>query len=138
MPRPRFTRKQLRFIEEYLIDFNASAAAIRAGYSVNTSYEMGYENLNKPHIRQSIDDKIKAITEKNSDKVAYVLSSLMEISRTSDQEKLQHRVKSLELLGKYMAMWSDKLEVSSDNAPLNITFEGILPGDARLTTSSES
>lgn len=46
------TGKQKLFCEEYIIDLNATQAAIRAGYSENTSSEIGYENLNKPQIQE--------------------------------------------------------------------------------------
>ena len=39
------TKKQKRFIEEYLIDLNATQAAIRAGYSPDTAYSIGNENM---------------------------------------------------------------------------------------------
>lgn len=48
------TDKQQRFVEEYLIDLNATQAAIRAGYSEDTAKEIGYENLTKPHIADAI------------------------------------------------------------------------------------
>lgn len=48
--------KQLRFCEEYLVDLNATAAAIRAGYSKKTATELGYQLLQKPHIKAKIDD----------------------------------------------------------------------------------
>ena len=40
--------RQKRFVEEYLVDFNATQAAIRAGYSPKTAYSIGNENLKKP------------------------------------------------------------------------------------------
>lgn len=46
--------KQQRFVDEYLVDLNATQAAIRAGYSENTASETGYENLNKPQIAEAI------------------------------------------------------------------------------------
>ncbi len=46
--------KQARFVEEYLIDLNATEAAIRAGYSAKTAAVIGYENLTKPHIAAAI------------------------------------------------------------------------------------
>lgn len=58
----RLTAKQKRFIEEYLIDLNATQAAIRAGYSPHTAKEIGYENLTKPHIRAHVD---KAMAERS-------------------------------------------------------------------------
>jgi phage terminase small subunit len=46
--------KQARFVEEYLIDLNATKAAIRAGYSAKTAAVIGYENLTKPPIAAAI------------------------------------------------------------------------------------
>lgn len=44
----KLTRKQRKFAEEYLVDCNATQAAIRAGYSPKTAYSIGEENLKKP------------------------------------------------------------------------------------------
>jgi phage terminase small subunit len=49
------TAKQQRFVEEYLIDLNATQAAIRAGYSEKTAYSIGNENLSKPEIAKAIE-----------------------------------------------------------------------------------
>lgn len=51
----RLTDKQKRFVEEYLVDLNATQAAIRAGYSEKTAEVIGYENLRKPQIATAID-----------------------------------------------------------------------------------
>ena len=56
------TKKQKRFIEEYLIDLNATQAAIRAGYSPDTAQQMGSENLSKPVISAEIS---KAMAERS-------------------------------------------------------------------------
>lgn len=48
------TAKQTRFIAEYLIDLNATQAAIRSGYSAKTAGQQGFENLNKPEIMQAL------------------------------------------------------------------------------------
>lgn len=59
-PMPGLTPKQRRFVEEYLLDLNATAAAIRAGYSQKTTNEQGAQLLGKPHVRAAIDaGKIK-------------------------------------------------------------------------------
>ena len=58
----KLTKRQKRFIEEYLIDLNATQAAIRAGYSPNTAQEIGSENLSKLIIKTEID---KAIAERS-------------------------------------------------------------------------
>lgn len=56
------TSKQKRFCDEYLIDLNATQAAIRAGYSVDSAGAIGNENLKKPQIRARIG---KAIAEQS-------------------------------------------------------------------------
>ncbi len=58
----KVTKKQKQFCEEYLIDLNATQAAIRAGYSPESAYSSGQENLKKPEIRAHID---KAIAERS-------------------------------------------------------------------------
>jgi phage terminase small subunit len=51
---PDLTPKQKRFCEEYLIDLNATQAAIRAGYSKDTARSIGCENLTKPNVQELI------------------------------------------------------------------------------------
>jgi phage terminase small subunit len=48
------TDKQRRFVDEYLVDLNATQAAIRAGYSDKTAYSVGHENLSKPEIADAL------------------------------------------------------------------------------------
>lgn len=50
----QLTGKQEMFCQQYLIDFNATQAAIRAGYSEDSAYSIGHENLNKPEIQARI------------------------------------------------------------------------------------
>lgn len=50
------TEKQEKFCNEYLVDLNASGAARRAGYSDDTAYSIGWENLRKPEIQARINE----------------------------------------------------------------------------------
>lgn len=61
------TPKQQRFCDEYLIDLNATQAAIRAGYSEKTAYSIGNENLRKPEIKEYIE---KRMAEKEKELIA--------------------------------------------------------------------
>ena len=66
------TPKQSLFVKEYLVDLNATQAAIRAGYSAKTAQAIGTENLAKPLIRAAIDSAMKKRAEKtefNADRV---------------------------------------------------------------------
>lgn len=58
------TPKQRRFVEEYLVDLNATQAAIRAGYSEKTAKDIGCENLAKPNIADAIADAQKERSER--------------------------------------------------------------------------
>lgn len=63
----KMTAKQQRFCDEYLIDLNATQAAIRAGYSAKTAKVIANENLTKPYIREYID---KRMAEKEAELIA--------------------------------------------------------------------
>lgn len=58
----KLTKKQQCFVDEYLIDLNATQAAIRAGYSVNTAQEQGYQLLQKTSVQTEIN---KAMAERS-------------------------------------------------------------------------
>ena len=76
----KLTAKQQRFCDEYLIDMNATQAAIRAGYSKKTARVIGQENLTKPAIRDYIEkrmaEKEKALIA-DQDEVMKYLSKVM-------------------------------------------------------------
>ena len=52
----KLTPKQERFVQEYLIDLNATKAAIRAGYSAKTARELGHRQLTKVDISRAIEE----------------------------------------------------------------------------------
>lgn len=60
------TAKQQRFVDEYMIDLNATQAAIRAGYSLDTAGAIGYENLKKPEIQVAIAEARRAQQERTN------------------------------------------------------------------------
>lgn len=75
----KLTPKQARFCEEYLIDLNATQAAIRAGYSGKTAYKIGAENLSKLQIQEYLSTKINdrsARTEITADNVLKEIAKL--------------------------------------------------------------
>jgi len=74
-----FTEKEKMFIKEYLIDFNATQAATRAGYSKKTACAIGSENLRKPHIQQAIAEEVNARINHLDLSRDYVLNGLKEL-----------------------------------------------------------
>lgn len=77
------TGKQIRFVEEYLKDLNATQAAIRAGYSRDSAYSIGQENLNKPEIKEKIDLAVTSRAERNKITADRVLQEIASIAFSS-------------------------------------------------------
>lgn len=148
------TAKQKRFCEEYLIDLNATQAAIRAGYSPETAKSVGSENLTKPDLRARIDAEIAKRSRRtgvSADRVVRELAKIAFVNaadiidpdtatvrpdaseedkaciaavkfRSSSGEsadsvereiRLCDKLKALELLGKHLGMFTDRLTVST-------------------------
>lgn len=61
MEEVKFTNKERRFIDEYMIDLNATQAAIRAGYSKKSARQIATEILSKPSIKSEIEKRLKAL-----------------------------------------------------------------------------
>lgn len=75
----KLTDKQQRFVDEYLIDLNATQAAIRAGYSVRTANEQGAQNLAKLSIQDAISKKMAARSRRtgvNAERVVLELAKV--------------------------------------------------------------
>jgi phage terminase small subunit len=77
---PKLSNKQQAFIAQYLVDSNATQAAIRAGYSKKTAYTIGAENLRKPQIRDAIAKARAPVLEKARITGARVLEELAAIA----------------------------------------------------------
>lgn len=121
--------KQRRFCDEYLIDCNATQAAIRAGYSKKTAYSIGIENLKKPELKSYIDEQLERIhneTIADAEEVMKYLTSVMRGEHTEQTLKLvgdgvqdiaeidvaaKERLKAAELIGKRYGIWKDNVDV---------------------------
>jgi phage terminase small subunit len=75
-PTALLSPKQKRFIEEYLVDFNATQAAIRAGYSAHNASEIAYENLRKPQICAALVCRARTLLTESDITPAQVLEEL--------------------------------------------------------------
>ena len=73
----KLTNKQEAFCQQYVIDKNATQAAIRAGYSEKTAKESGYENLTKPHVKARVDELLSEVSEKALCDAQWVVERLM-------------------------------------------------------------
>lgn len=74
------TPKQQRFVEEYLIDLNATQAAIRAGYSAKNADKIGSELLGKTRVREAVEEKRKRLSIKTEITAEKVLQEYAKIA----------------------------------------------------------
>ena len=75
----KLTAKQLMFCYEYMVDLNATQAAIRSGYSEDTAYSIGPENLKKPVIAKKIKELMNLRSERTEITADRVLVELSKI-----------------------------------------------------------
>lgn len=125
MTTKKLTAKQEMFVKEYLIDLNATQAAIRAGYSKDTAKEIGCENLTKPNIADAIAKAKSKRAQKldiTADQIALNIIRICEKAESTDQ--LATALKGQTDLAKLLGLIVDKSEVTGkDGAPLiNIKF----------------
>ena len=103
------TPKQAAFVREYMIDLNATQAAIRAGYSEKTANRIGAENLSKPVIQEAIQQRHKTAEEKCAVTLEWILEQIAAIA-TDEEARITDRLKALELLGKHLGLWEKRQE----------------------------
>lgn len=138
------TEKQKRFCDEYLIDLNATQAAIRAGYSEKRASEQAYQLLRKTTVKEYISARM---AEKKSELIAdqdevlrYLTSVLRGESRSSvvvventgdfrskarEMDKYpdeKERLKAAELLGKRYGLYTDRVDLDADTE-LHVTID---------------
>ncbi|HBO2796430.1 TPA: terminase small subunit [Pseudomonas aeruginosa] len=73
------TKKQRLFVDEYLIDLNATQAAIRAGYSARRATEIGYQLLQRSEVAQAIQAAMAERSKRTEVEADYVIRRLREI-----------------------------------------------------------
>ena len=91
-PQLGLTQKQQKFVDEYLIDLNATQAAIRAGYSLDTARFIGHENLTKPYIQAAIAEARKLQQERTQIDADAVLRLAWDITFADERELVEIRV----------------------------------------------
>ncbi len=112
------TDKQRRFVSEYLVDLNATQAAIRAGYSEKAARAIGSENLTKPDIQKAIQKartRQQSRVEVTADDILRELISVG-MSKAGDEQdshlKFNNKLRALELAGKHLGMFDKKADTA--------------------------
>ena len=141
MATKKLSKKEEKFVIEYVRTGNATQSAINAGYSERSARQTACRMLTKDYILKAIDELVKQI---NSEKIAdaeEVMMLLTEIARGETKEenvvvdksgnvsivetrvKEKERVKALELLGKRYKLYTDKVEANVDGQ-VEVIFTG--------------
>lgn len=130
------TPKQQRFVEEYLIDLNATQAAIRAGYSEKTAKEIGSENLTKPNIAKAIAEAQEKLSNKAQVTVEMVVQGLLNEAKDLSEGSTQSaRVSAWAHLGKHLGMFKDKIEHTGANGgPIDLSLKVVFENDGEAST----
>src|SRR5690242_16197420 len=89
-------KKQTAFVEEYLKTFNATQAALSAGYSAKSACAIGWENLRKPEIAKAVTERL-CETAMSADEVLMRLASIARGERGGD---IRDQISALQLIGK--------------------------------------
>jgi len=141
----KLTDKQQKFCEEYMVDLNATQAAIRAGYSEDTASVIGCQNLTKVNVAERIAELKAKISAETLVDAKYVINGLLEVHKRclqaepvmvrgeegmeeSGEFKFEHSGanRSLELLGKHLGLFVERREITGDNGnPLTILLSEI-------------
>lgn len=123
--------KQAAFVREYLVDFNATQAAIRAGYSSKTAGQIGHELLKKPEVQAALKEGQNRLAEATETEAEWVRRRLKE-EATDYSATASHsaRVRALELLGKINGIFEadNKQKGEAAASMLQVAFKK--PGDA--------
>ena len=162
----KLTAKQQRFVEEYLVDLNATQAAIRAGYKADNAFQTGAENLRKPNIAKKIQEYMQERSKRTEvtadkvlgelakigfsdirgafdeygnlkrpeswdDKTAAAISSIEVATKNLGDGEVEyiHKIRlwdkkgSLELIGKHLRMFTEKVELSAEPPELVVNVK---------------
>lgn len=102
----KLTPKQQLFCDEYLIDLNATQAAIRAGYSEKTAKQIGQENLSKPDLKKYIEERLKAkepsLIASQDELLAFITSAIR-----GEEYEMKDRLKAADMLSKIHGLYSE-------------------------------
>ena len=142
------TARQKAFVQEYLIDLNATQAAIRAGYSPRTAHSTGPRLLENVEVKRAIFEQMERIRTQRTADAQEVLEYLTTVLRGESRSHVlalcgdgcqevvakppdeRERLKAAELLGRRWGLFTDRVDLDASDLSLQITVDyGAPEGD---------
>lgn len=128
------SEKQQTFVREYLVDLNATQAALRAGYSAKTAYSQGQRLLKNVEVAEAIQRVMDERSERTEITADYVLTGIRDVTercaKQGEEFNPPSALKGYELLGKHLKLFTDKHEHGGiDGAPITheVRIVGVSP-----------
>ena len=118
------TPKQARFVEEFLIDLNATQAAIRAGYSKHTASEQGSRLLSYAKVADAVG-RGSANKSKRAKKSADWVIRRLEAEAKSKDNTGAERISALDKLGRHHGIYEVDNDQLSTLAPVSVTIKSV-------------
>lgn len=118
--------KMKAFCDAYLKDFNATQAAITAGYTNNKhTHIQAYKRLQSVTVQKYLSKQTQKQCKKAEISIEWIIQELKEIYRRCTEGRLEGKtaVRSLELMGKYLGMWIEKHQIVNDDLHITVDFK---------------
>ena len=120
------TPRSRDFVDEYLVDLNATQAAIRAGYSEKTAYSIGQRLLKNVEVQKMIANRMEERSKRTEITQDRVLTDIERIKqdamrkafdKNGNEAMINHTsaLKACELQGRHLQMWNDKMAITIES-----------------------
>lgn len=123
------TARQLRWVDEFLVDGNATAAAVRAGYSERSARSIAHENMTKPALQAVLAERRGEVANRLQITREGVIQGLLDaVHLAKEQANPAGMVAGLREIGKMLGYYAPevkRVELSSDSRGLISRFEGL-------------
>jgi len=129
MPRDAdgLTPKQARFVSEYLVDCNATRAALRAGYAPGRAEQTGCNLCRNGKVANAIARGLAEQAQRTQETADGVISDLKRLQGGAEGAvQYGAAIRAAELRGKHLGMFADRVKLSQDADGLPLIPDGVL------------
>lgn len=123
MSEDNLTPKQRKFVESYILTFNGTQSAIKAGYAESGARTQASRLLTNDNVKSAINKGIEEIVKQTDDKRAYLINFWKEVIE-DPKISINQRLRASDMLAKHLAMYNNILEIKgSKDAPIKVVWD---------------